>query len=71
MMIDQLLSFYAAWLLACAIPVWLGSYLFRSILNTLDAGAPADRGVGAPTPFVVILPARPDYEPTVHLPAAA
>lgn len=71
MMVGHLLASYAAWLLACAVPVWLGSYLLRSILNTLAAAAPTGRGVGAPTPLVVILPAAPAYEPTIHLPAAA
>ena len=71
MMVEHLLASYAAWLLACAVPVWLGSYLFRSILNTIDAGEPAASGVEGPTPLMRSIPAAPAQDPTIHLPAAA
>jgi hypothetical protein len=71
-MIEHLLSAYAAWLLACGIPVWLGSFLYRTTRNTIAAyTAPEAEGVGVPTPQIFRLPPRPAHEPSIHLPTAA
>lgn len=59
MTMDSLLTAYSAWLLAWMAPLWLGTYLYRSIKRTLSYREPA------PT-----VPARPAYLPTIHLAAA-
>ena len=72
MMIEHLLSAYAAWLVACGVPVWFASFLYRTTRNTIGAYAPpVTEGAGTPTPSVASLPARPAHEPTIHLPTAA
>lgn len=72
MMVEHLLMAYAAWLVACGVPVWFGSFLYRTTRNTIGAyTAPVAEGVGTPTPHMVDLPQRPAHEPSIHLPAAA
>ncbi len=60
MTMDSLLTAYSAWLLAWMAPLWLGTYLYRSIKRTLNYSEPA----------VTAVPARPDYLPSIHLTAA-
>jgi hypothetical protein len=70
-MIDHLLAAYVAWLLACGVPVWLGSFLYRSFRNTFRAYAEPDTAQKPVTAEVAVLPPLPSHSPTVHLPAAA
>jgi hypothetical protein len=58
---DSLLAAYTAWALAWMVPLWFGSYLYRSLKRTF---APAGTGSHAAAP------ALPDRLPTIHLIAA-
>jgi hypothetical protein len=69
MFITYLLHAYAVWLFASAMFIWLGSVLYRTTRDTLNASYA--EGVGTPTPQAIPLPVRPVREPTVHLTAAA
>jgi hypothetical protein len=72
MMVEHLLASYAAWLLACGIPVWFASFLYRTTRNTIGAYlTPSAEEAGTPTPQLVQIPPRPAYEPSIHLPTAA
>lgn len=57
---DSLLAAYTAWALAWMAPLWLGSYLYRSLQRTFDASGTIPDSA----------PALPDYLPTIHLTAA-
>ena len=70
MLITDLLSAYAHWLFASAMFIWLTSVLYRTTRDTVSAYAAEDTASVAPR-AAVLLPARPDRDPRVHLTAAA
>lgn len=70
MFITYLFSSYATWLFASVMFIWLGSALYRTTRNTLNASCAESEGVGAPTPSVLRLPSLPGHAPTIHLAAA-
>lgn len=78
-MIDNLISIYAAWLIAAAVPIWFISLLYRTTRNTINAGRDTiAEEAAAPTPLSDILagdagdlPPRPDHEPGDHANARA
>lgn len=55
---ESLLAAYTAWALAWMAPLWLSSYLYRSFRRTFNR------------PEAAVVPARPDYLPSIHLTAA-
>lgn len=57
---DFLLAAYTAWALAWMVPLWFGSYLYRSLRRTFTG----------PEQASTTAPLRPDYLPTIHLTAA-
>lgn len=57
---DFLLAAYTAWALAWMVPLWLGSYLYRSLRRTFTG--PGHAGT--------VTPLRPAHLPTIHLAAA-
>lgn len=59
MTIESLLAAYTAWALAWVTPLWLGSYLHRSMKRTFAYDEPAAE-----------VPAMPDRAPRIHLTAA-
>lgn len=73
MLIDHLITSYAAWFFAALAPVWLGSYLYRSIMKTIGVTADNEEEAGTLTPQLLLfhLPALPAHEPSIHLPTAA
>jgi hypothetical protein len=71
MFITYLLHVYAVWLFASAMFIWLGSVLYRTTRDTLNASYAEAEEIGTPAPQAIPLPARPVREPTVHLTAAA
>jgi hypothetical protein len=71
MFIAYLLHAYASWLFASVMFIWLGSVLYRTTRNTLNASYAETEGAGNPVPQVIQLPARPVREPSVHLATAA
>jgi hypothetical protein len=68
MLIIDLLIAYASWLFAAAMFFWLGSVLYRTTRNTLNAYAAEEAEPMAP---VVHIPARPTRQPRVPLTTAA
>jgi hypothetical protein len=71
-MIGHLLASYAAWLVACGVPIWFGSFLYRSTRNTIAAYTTTDVSEPwTPARGINVLPASPAHEPTIHLPTAA
>lgn len=72
MLIIDLLIAYASWLFASVMFFWLGSVLYRTTRNTLNASFEhrTERD-GAPTPPVIHIPARPTRKPRVPLTSAA
>lgn len=70
-MITDLLHFYAAWLFATVMFIWLGSVLYRTTRNTFFPSDTPAEGVGGATPSTSRIPARPIRRPRVPLTPAA
>ncbi|HEX9087289.1 MAG TPA: hypothetical protein VF867_07180 [Arthrobacter sp.] len=62
---ESLLAAYSAWLLAWMAPLWLLSFLYRSVSRTI-----ACYGIEEGSPAAVVVPARPLHLPRIHLAAA-
>jgi hypothetical protein len=68
MFITYLLYVYTAWLFASAMFIWLGSVLYRTTRDTLNASYVEADEIGTPAPQAIPRPVR---EPTIHLAEAA
>ncbi|GAA4033298.1 hypothetical protein GCM10023063_16040 [Arthrobacter methylotrophus] len=67
MFLTYLLQVYGYWLFASTMFIWLGSALYRTIRNTLNAGFEDAVEVAAPPrPRTVRVPARPTRKPGIH-----
>jgi hypothetical protein len=65
MTMESLLAAYTAWALAWMAPLWLVSFLYRSLKRTI-----ACSGAEEDTTGIIVLPARPAYLHSIHLTAA-
>jgi hypothetical protein len=71
-MLISLLNAYALWLFAAAMFIWLGSVLYRTTRNTLNAHfEDATEKAAPPSPRTVRVPARPTHMPSIQLTNAA
>ncbi len=72
MFIIDLLATYAAWLFAAAMFFWLGSVLYRTTRNTLNAYTTETATDAEPPAAVIVhIPSRPARKPRVPLTNAA
>jgi hypothetical protein len=71
MFFTYLFQAYAAWFFASAMLIWLGSVLYRTTRNTLNAYAGHTAEVQEPLPLPVLIPPRPTRQPRAHLTTAA